>query len=41
MFRHRNGEVWVDPEEETSLYIKDSSFRIVKGLTGRGIYFSK
>ena len=34
-FRHRNLELWLDKNETTDLYIKDSSWKIVSGLNGR------
>ena len=36
MFRHRDWQVWLDPKSNASLYVMDSSFRIVDGLTGKG-----
>jgi len=39
MFRHRWGQLWVDPVSNANLYVKDSSFKIVKGLAGKGISF--
>ena len=32
MFRHRNWQVWLDPVSNADLYVKDSSFKIVRGL---------
>jgi len=37
MFRHRFNQVWLDPA--SGLYVKDSSFKIVRGLDGKGISF--
>jgi len=39
MFRHRRGQVWLDPVSNADLYVKDSSFKIVNGLDGKGISF--
>ena len=37
--RHRNYQVWVDPESSADLYKKDSSFTIEQGAAGKGISF--
>jgi hypothetical protein len=34
MFRHRNSEIWLDTMSNDNAYIKDSSFKVVKGLNG-------
>ena len=36
IFRHRDFKVWLDKESNDDLYVKDSSFKIVKGLNGKG-----
>ena len=37
--RHRNYQVWVDPQSNADLYKKDSSFTIEHGAAGKGITF--
>ena len=39
LMRHRNHELWIDESENSDLFVKDSSFRIVRGLSGKGISF--
>ena len=36
LMRHRNSEMWLDRSVKSGLYLKDSSFVVVKGLAGKG-----
>ena len=37
--RHRGFAAWFDKAQNTPLYIKDSTFILVKGLAGKGVSF--
>ena len=39
-FMHpRNTEIWLDPFDQTQDFLKNSGFKVVKGLTGTGVSF--
>ena len=39
MMRHRKSELWIDEAINSDLFVKESSFKMVPGLSGTGISF--